>query len=404
MIPPVAPLQLPFPLPAPAPTPTLAAVVATVQTLAVIVGVVFTLMVGVGLLTSLRYDTERGDERAENVRLAIPTVAAERVRPALLETIAHTLERFPELELYVVLDEGADMQEELLAHDGVETVVVPESYDPTAVAKGRAIQYFTETVVADAPGYWYGFVDDDNRILDDRFLYEIPHYEARGYRAMNPVLVPRPGRSTLTFVTDHIRFVDDVTIYRLFTGVLGRPYLGFHGELLCARGDVLQEIGFDRATIVEDFAFALELAKRDVPVWQSETRVSVLSPHDVRAFLRQRSRWYLGIARYLPRAPPATQLVVGTRIATWTVAVTSSWLLLPVWLLGYGLTLPTWFVGLLALGSLFYVGTVGLGAWRVGGVRGAALLSLVPVYALLEQVVPLYALLTQEKGFAVIEK
>jgi cellulose synthase/poly-beta-1,6-N-acetylglucosamine synthase-like glycosyltransferase len=208
----------------------------------------------------------------------------------------------------------------------------------------------------------------------------------------------------MTFIADHIRFVDDRSIYRFFTGVLGTPYLGFHGELLCARGDVLTEIGFDRDTIVEDFAFALELVDHDISVWQSSTHVSVLSPHDVTSFLKQRSRWYLGIARYLPNAPTTTRVVVGTRILTWTFAVTSSWVFLPLWLLGNGVVLPLWFVVLLAGGSLIYAGTIGLGAWRVGGPRGAVLLLFTPVFATLEHIVPLYALWTRDTEFVVIDK
>ena len=199
-----------------------------------------------GLLGSATYRTETADEPAENVRLVITTIASEAVRDALFETIQHTLSNFEEYELYCVLDEGSDLQSELVAMDRIRTVVVPDEYEVEAKAKGRAMQYF---------------VDDDNRILDDRFLREIPHYEAEGYRAMNPVITPRPGRSLVTFMADHIRLVDDLAIYRLFTGVLGRPYLGFHGELLCARGDLLCEVGFDRETIVEDFGFALELAE-----------------------------------------------------------------------------------------------------------------------------------------------
>jgi len=375
-----------------------------IQLLGIVVGLAFTVMMGTGLLSSILYDPDRSEERAEDVRLAIPTVAADHVRPALIETIEHTVEMFPEYEVFCILDEGSDMQAELVARDDISTVVVPDSYDCGAVAKGRAMNYFIETVVADAPTYWYGFIDDDNRVLDDQFLYEIPHYEARGYGAMNPVLVPRLGRSVVTFMADHIRFVDDISIYRLFTGVLGRSYLGFHGELLCARGDVLVDIGFDRDTIVEDFAFALELTKRDIPVWQSATRVSVLSPHDLTSFLRQRSRWYLGIARYLPSAPLLSQAIVGMRIGIWTIAVTSSWMFFPIWLFGYGITLPLWFTILLIVGSLLYVGTIGLGAIRLGGARGAAYLVLVPVYALLEQIVPLYALWTGEKEFVVIDK
>lgn len=384
--------------------PDLAIVIESIQILGILVGVVFTLMMGVGLLSSFLYERNQADERAENVRLVIPTVASEHVRPALFETIEHTVEMFCDCKVYCIIDEGSDLQEELTKWNDVSTIVVPESYNCQAVAKGRAINYFIETVVAERPDYWYGFIDDDNHILDDDFLYEIPQYEARGYRAMNPVLVPRLGRSVVTFMTDHIRFVDDISIYRLFTGVLRKPYLGFHGELLCARGDVLVDIGFNRETIVEDFAFALELVKRDIPVWQSTTRVSVLSPHNVTSFLKQRSRWYLGIARYLPKAPPLSQIVVGLRIAVWTVAITSSWAFFPVWILGYGITLPVWFLTILTFGSLVYVGTIGLGAWRIGGLRGAAYLLCLPVYAFIEQIVPLYALWTRETNFIVIDK
>jgi hypothetical protein len=357
-----------------------------------------------GLLGSATYRTETADEPAENVRLVITTIASEAVRDALFETIQHTLSNFEEYELYCVLDEGSDLQSELVAMDRIRTVVVPNECEVEAKAKGRAMQYFVDEVVSDDPDYWYGFVDDDNRILDDRFLREIPHYEAEGYRAMNPVITPRPGRSLVTFMADHIRLVDDLAIYRLFTGVLGRPYLGFHGELLCARGDLLCEVGFDRETIVEDFGFALELAERDVKVWQSRTRVSVLSPHDLSSFLKQRARWFTGVAAYLPRAPHASKLVVGSRIATWSVSVTSSWLLLPAWVLGYGLPLPNYLVGALLFGSLIYVATIAIGALRVGGLRGAALLTLAPVYASLEHLVPLYAAWRRESSFVVIEK
>jgi cellulose synthase/poly-beta-1,6-N-acetylglucosamine synthase-like glycosyltransferase len=205
-------------------------------------------------------------------------------------------------------------------------------------------------------------------------------------------------------MADHIRFVDDITIYRLFTGVLGKPYLGFHGELLCARGDVLADIGFDRTTIVEDFAFALELVKRDIPVWQSSTRVSVLSPHDFTAFLQQRSRWYLGIIRYLGEAPFITKIVVGLRMALWSLAVTSSWILIPLWIAGYGLSLPLWLVVLLLGGTTAYVITMCIGSLRIGGLKGAAMLFLTPVYSLLEQIVPLYAIIKGKAEFVVIEK
>lgn len=378
--------------------------ITVVQLIGVFVGVVFTVYLAAGIAGSVVYEPPRADRRADNVRFVITTVAAEHVRDALFETVEHTKRSFPEYDLYCLVDEGSDLQSELKAIDGIEIVVVPETYDCEAIAKGRAINYFIETVVATTPDQWYAFIDDDNQILDDRFLYEIPRHDEAGYGAMNPVLRPRLGRSFLTFMADHIRLLDDVTIYRLFTGFLGKPAVGFHGELLCARGNVLVNIGFDRKTIVEDFAFAAELIRQGIPVWQSRTQVSVLSPHDFRSFLDQRARWFLGIVTYLPRVPTLVKLVVGLRTLIWSVSITSSWVLLPLWLWGYGMDTPLPIIGVVVLGSVLYLGAMGYGAVRVGGLRGLGLWLCSPVYALMEHVAPLYALVRRQRDFIVIEK
>jgi hypothetical protein len=374
-----------------------------VQLAGVLVGISFACYTVAGGLGSILYQTERSDSRVEKVRFAVPTVASENVRSGLMETLDHLTTRFAAYEAYCIVDEGSDLLPELRARDDITTVVVPDAYDCDARAKGRAMNYFVETVVTTDPDYWYAFLDDDNIVLDEKFLYEIPHYESQGYRAMNPVIKPRPGRSLLTFMADHIRLLDDCTIYRLFTGLLGRPYLGFHGELLCVRGDVLRDITFDRETIVEDFAFALELLREDVPVWQSRTRVSVLSPHDLSSFFQQRSRWFVGVTRYLPHSPALTKLVVGSRILVWTASLTSSWLLLPLWF-GIGLPLPLWLVAVVTGGSLIYITVIGYGAVRIGGIRGFGMFLLFPLYATLEHLTPLYAISNRQTDFVVIEK
>lgn len=378
-------------------------VLAAVQLIGVVVGASFACYVTAGIVGSVLYRTGRSDSRAENVRFVVPTVASEQVRTALFETLDHVSSTFGEYEAYCVVDDGSALLPELRERSDVTTIVVPADYDCEALAKGRAMNYFVETVVAAEPEYWYAFLDDDNLLIDETFLFEIPYYESRGYRAMNPVLTPRLGRSRLTFMADHIRLLDDLTIYRLFSGLLGRPYLGFHGELLCVRGDVLSEIGFDRETIVEDFAFALELARRDIPVWQSRTRVSVLSPHDLSSFFQQRSRWLVGVWKYLGRAPWITKAVVGSRVLLWSVSLTSSWLLIPLWFTDT-LAVPLWAMAIVVVGTLFYAAAIGVGAWRIGGIRGLGLFALFPLYATLEHLAPVYALVRRQTDFVVIEK
>jgi|SRR5205823_4251313 len=73
---------------------------------------------------------------------------------------------------------------------------------------------------------WYTFIDDDNLLLDDTFLYEIPYYEERGFVGCNPVLFTRQGRSTFTTIMDWIRYFEDITVFRFFTGLTKRPWIG----------------------------------------------------------------------------------------------------------------------------------------------------------------------------------
>ncbi|WP_435128773.1 glycosyltransferase family 2 protein [Halobaculum sp. D14] len=369
-----------------------------------LVGTVLLAYFVLGLLGYLLYRPETASEPAENVRFVVPTVGADHVRDSLLECLDHHRDRFSDYTVYCLTDEGADLEAELRALDGVETVVVPDDYDCDAVAKGRAIQYFIDTVVADAPDYWYSFIDDDNLVRDDRFLYEIPVQEAKGRGAMNAVLSPRRGDSTVTYIMDHIRLLDDLTVFRAFTGLFGRPYIGFHGELLTARGDVLLDVGFDRETIVEDFAFAAELVRNDVRTWQSRTRVSILSPHTLEALFEQRSRWFIGTWNLLWSASPVTRALTGLRFSSWVCAIVAGPLGTLLWYSSGGVALPDVLELAPTLAGVVYGGTYLYGVGRVGGSRWPVLALALPLYAVFEALSPIYAVLFSGNEFTVIEK
>jgi len=370
----------------------------------VIVAVTLLVYFVLGGVAFLTYEPKTADERAENVRIAIPTIGEAHVRDSLLECLEYHREQFGDYELYCITDEGADLIDELRAMDGFETVVVPDDYDCEAVAKGRAIQYFIETVVVERPDYWYSFVDDDNLVLDDRFLYEIPRYEERGYGAMNSVLTPRRGNSRITYIMDHIRLLDDMTVFRAFTGMLGRPYIGFHGELLTARGDVLLDVGFDRHSIVEDYAFAAELIKNDVRTWQSGTHVSILSPHSVIDLFKQRSRWFVGTWNLIWDTSPVTRLFTGVRLLTWLFAIVAGPLGAAMWYVSGGFPIPTPVRLAPALAGAIYGGTYLYGAFNVGGREWLLFALGIPLYALFEALSPFYAMLFSDRNFTVIDK
>ncbi|WP_136689075.1 glycosyltransferase family 2 protein [Halorhabdus amylolytica] len=369
-------------------------------------GVVFGFAFGVytvlGLIGTVGYTPQTGEERAKNVKIAIPTIASNQVRDSLFTVLDDLTDKYGSYEIWVILDEGAELQSELMEYGGIKTLVVPDEYDSQARAKGRALQYFTENVVVEAPDYWYAFLDDDNLILDDDWLYEISAYEETEYKAMNPILLPREGKSAITYIADHIRYYDDLTVFRFFTGFVSSPYMGFHGELLTVRGDVLTEIGFDRESIVEDFSFAMECVESDVKCWQSSTRVSILSPHSFHDFLRQRRRWFLGCLQEMSNM--ITFIVVGSRLAIWAGGITASWIWSPFWVMGFGITLPLWATALIWTGTLYYLIVIVTGTYFREGLLSYTLIPLLPVYAFLEHLVPYYAAITQDDDFVVISK
>lgn len=370
----------------------------------ILVGTVLFSYFSLGLIAYLVYTPQQADEKAENVTFVIPTIGAAAVRDSLYDCLDHHTNKFDDYTIYVLTDEGADLEDELRAYPEAETMVVPDGYDPDAVAKGRAIQYFIDQVVADNPDGWYAFIDDDNLVRGEEFLYEIPYYDERGYGAMNSILTPRQGNSPMTFVMDHIRLLDDLTVFRTFTGLFKRPYIGFHGELLTARGDVLLDVGFDRESIVEDYAFAAELIKAGIPTWQSATRVSILSPHTVTDLLKQRSRWFIGTWNLLWQTSPITKLLTGTRLLSWTVAVLAGPIAFVTSQLGAGLGLPL--VARVApfIIGLVYGGTYAYGAMQLAGVTRLRMLVSIPLCIIAESVAPIYAVTIADRDFTVINK
>jgi len=370
----------------------------------IIVGTVLLSYFILGFVAYILYQPKTAEERAENVTFAIPTIGSEEVRDSLFKCLEHHTELFEEYEIYILTDEGADLEQELRDYAGVQTVVVPDSYTCDAVAKGRAIQYFIETVVAENPEGWYSFIDDDNLVLGDEFLYEIPYYDARGYGAMNSVLTPRKGDSSLTFVMDHIRLLDDMTVFRAFTGLFKRPYIGFHGELLTAKGEVLLDVGFDRESIVEDYAFAAELIKENVPTWQSQTHVSILSPHSVKDLLKQRSRWFIGTWNLLWTTSPITKLVTGIRLLSWTVALLAGPLAFVASQASGSMGIPLVFRMAPFIAGIVYGGTYVYGALRLSGWARLPMVISIPLCVVFESLSPVYAVFFADRDFTVINK
>jgi len=390
---------------------------------------VYSVFVVVGLAGYYKYKSDIGETKCDYIEFVIVTVASKSVRNSLVECIEQTSNRFPDVPLSVLVDQYSDLLGEILlpitsstvgVHQSqsgllssvtfmassiiprpvgnrttpIKIVVVPNLYRNDLVGKGRAMNYFIESRVQEDK--WYSFIDDDNILLDSKMLYEIPYYEKRGYTACNPIIVPREGKSKIAHIMDYIRRFDDATIFRFFTGVLKTPLLGLHGEVLTVKGSILKEIGYDHKTLTEDFRFATEAIRRiKIKTWQSSSKVSIKSANNIHDLLKQRGRWFKGIAKDLKFCTPAMKTVVGLRMGIWILGIFGSWALAPLWLFFWK-------------DAAFYFIVGGLTPWIVFSAeiirskQPPYFIALIPLFGILESLSPWFGL--KHKKFVVIDK
>ncbi|MEM0297468.1 MAG: glycosyltransferase family 2 protein [Zestosphaera sp.] len=323
------------------------------------------LFVIVGSIGYVTYRPRRKPYRADNVEFVLVTVANGKVKNALKESLSNLRNMFRGYVVWLVIDEGAELTHYLsalaLSDPYVRLVVVPKGYVSQCRGKARAMRYFIEYLVDQRN--WYVFLDDDNLVLGNDFLYEIPYYEERGYVAFNPILKPRRGRSTLAFIIDWVRYFNDLTFYRFFTGLLGVPLLGLHGELLGIRGDVLRELNIRPNSIAEDFRVAAELVRRNYKTWQSGTIVSIKSPNNLSDLQMQRARWFKGVLNDLMHAPNVMKVLVVLKSFNWVVGI------LAVTAIIVTANYNVYVMSLIMLNSIYYWTAYMYGVYKSGGFK-----------------------------------
>lgn len=359
----------------------------------------------IGFIGSLFYknDVPKEETKAKNVELVIVSKASSSVHGVLFNCIDYHAKKYHDYKIDVVIDKGSELENKLdlyiKQYPNVSLRIVPDSFKAKAIAKGRAIHHHILNRVHQDK--WYVFIDDDNMIMDDRFLYEIKYYDKKGYVAANGILKPRYSGNPITYVADFLRYVDDLTLFRFLTGVIGRPLNGFHGELMIIKGSVLRKIGFDRMTVTEDFAFARELDKYEHKVWQSSTLTTILSPHTISDFIKQRNRWHRGISKDVQDGTIAMKLIAGVRAVDLFVAIVGSWVIFPIW---FFMPIPLWWAAFNIIGAGYYIITYIYGSTRlIGKTRYWFLyMFLIPLYSVMETVVPHYR--PKDNGFNVIHK
>ncbi len=213
----------------------------------------------------------------------------------------------------VVTEEGKAAPEvlaELYAMPNVQVLIVPADYKTPdgAAYKTRANHYAMEArrrAGENTESTYVYHLDDDTHVGPDTIasLAEFIHrhhgdrYLAQGILAFPRELTP----STLAWYCDAIRPADDATRFAFFTGWLGRPLAGLHGEHVIIRADIEDEIGWDfRDTVIEDAYFALQFSIRYPGRATTLNSFSYgASPSSVDDLIRQRRRWAEGLLRLI---------------------------------------------------------------------------------------------------------
>lgn len=340
------------------------------------------------------YRPEQGAKEAKNVKVVITSIANEGVQKVLYGCIDQTM-RILGIKPIVLLDEDSALTEALREKVGRDNVVVvPKNFMPHLVGKGRAMYYFAQTGIG--RNFWCLFLDEDTLLQDRRILTEILAYAARGYVAANGVIVPKRGKSDLAYVMDSIRRFDELTFYRFFTGRVGVPLLGMHGECLLLRGDILQKVIAAEASIAEDCDIAEALVRQGFRTWQSATRVLVLSPNSLSDLTKQRTRWFQGLSRSFAHCPFSMRAVAAFRVAVGALWVVGA-LMFPLSFFQSGEALAFLVVPGLYAWSMYVCGISKLrrcGSWWM--------LALVPFFGVLETIMPMLS--RKQEGFVIIDK
>lgn len=263
--------------------------------------------------------------------------------------------------------------------DPIRVVDVPTSYTTPHGArfKTRANQYAMEARRAAGENHERCYVyhlDDDTHIGRDTAaslaeFIELDGHEyllAQGVLAFPHELTP----SRFCRLADSIRPADDLTRFAFFTGAMGTPLGGLHGEHLIVRADIEDEIGWDFPdTVIEDAYFAIQFAIRYPRRSTTLNSYSYgASPASIRDLVRQRRRWIEGLLRLAVnrRLPLLHKMPLLYSIFTWSLAPFQfvGLALLISYATGLDNTSPTspWFVPLwsLSLAGVFWLYIEGL--------------------------------------------
>jgi len=276
--------------------------------------------------------------------VTVPTLLANGNLPALERVLLSLLLNLPEyfdrFHVDVITEGNVDLRplQEWIKSCGrmaepIRIVNVPFEYSTPLGArfKTRANQFAMEArreAGENTEDCYVYHLDDDTHIGRDTAASLAEFIELDGdrfYLAQGILTFPHElTTSKFCRLADSIRPADDLTRFAFFTGMLGTPLGGLHGEHLVIRADIEDEIGWDFPdTVIEDAYFAIQFATKYPKRSTTLNSYSYgASPASVRDLLRQRRRWIEGLLRlaFNRRLPLVPKLPLLYSIFTWSLA------------------------------------------------------------------------------------
>jgi egghead protein (zeste-white 4 protein) len=309
-------------------------------------------------------------------------------------------------------------------NEDLRYIVVPKDYytPNKSLYKARALQYALEhsPLPDDA---WIVHLDEETQPTASgikgtcAMIHE--EEESRALRiGQGAILYHREWQEhPILTLADNVRTGDDFARFH-FEHRLGVTIFGLHGSYIVVRNDVEKSIGFDfgpQGSITEDAFWALVAMGRGYRCRWVDGYLEEQSTHSVGDFVRQRRRWYQGLAKVSLYAPVKLwwRLPLGINTIMWTLAPFA--MLYTIGHFFYGFSHLWWiralanfsfasFVTLYVMGLRANLDEHGVQRWFERAGWYIAQIVLFPFFTLLEAVGVLAAIFRPVAGFHVVKK
>ena len=235
---------------------------------------------------------------------------------------------FPYIIEVVTDTSNSDLPE---AHEHLRYITVPKGYktENESLYKARALHY--ATLYSPLPdNAWIVHLDEETQLTSSGvkgICAMIRDEEASGALRIGQgaILYHRKWREhPIMTLADNVRTGDDFARFH-FQHRLGMTVFGLHGSYIVVRNDIEKSTGFDfgpKGSITEDAFWALVCMEKGYRCRWVDGYLEEQSTHSVGDFIKQRRRWYQGLAKVSIHAPVKLRwrFSLGLNTFLWTLA------------------------------------------------------------------------------------